>query len=540
MYCEVCGSEIYDKSDLCERCGTKVKKIKDDEINLVNLFNLNETGLKTSKEPKEPEEPEESEKSDNMQQGNYFYVERNKNTENIKISKINKVRKNLLSFRAVVILSLILIFGGAGTFLAVNRILYPELIKMLVEPSLDYEWIIPYDDELLWVVSKEQKFGFIDKKGNTVVPAVYDYINAFREGLAGAGKDGKAGYIDRNGNTVIDFIYDGAYDFNSGLAVVFAGDYKRGAINKDGEIVIPFIYREFTEFKDGYASARKNGGWGIIDGNGEIVVPFEYDYIYNRSDGFFTFYKNEKFGLMSTDGEIICGEYDFIGEFKEGLAAVRKDEKFGYIDMSGELVIPAIYDRVYDFNSEGLSLVSLPHGGIQSYYNSIRYKWEIIDKTGETVVAIPDRYTYVSEFSDDLAVVGNFDSGGTGYRGRRIKYGYIDKTGKLAIPMIYDNAQSFENGLAVVGVGDKTGVIDKAGDEVIPLVYDGNIRIIGERQLMIAETNGKFGILNKNGDIILPFEYDAIYEGVMPNDTNRLANLVCVNSGGKWGILELK
>ena len=41
------------------------------------------------------------------------------------------------------------------------------------------------------------------------------------------------------------------------------------------------------------------------------------------------------------------------------------------------------------------------------------------------------------------------------------KYGFIDKSGKLAVPLKYDWAGSFSEGLAVVYLNDKYGFISR-------------------------------------------------------------------------------
>jgi hypothetical protein len=43
------------------------------------------------------------------------------------------------------------------------------------------------------------------------------------------------------------------------------------------------------------------------------------------------------------------------------------------------------------------------------------------------------------------------------------KYGFIDKTGKVAIQPKYDTAGSFRDGLAGITIGNEEGYIDKEG-----------------------------------------------------------------------------
>ncbi|MBK7505883.1 MAG: WG repeat-containing protein [Bacteroidetes bacterium] len=48
------------------------------------------------------------------------------------------------------------------------------------------------------------------------------------------------------------------------------------------------------------------------------------------------------------------------------------------------------------------------------------------------------------------------------------KFGFLDNSGKEVIPLIYDDAFRFSEGLAIVEKNGKSGYIDKTGKEVIP------------------------------------------------------------------------
>jgi hypothetical protein len=44
--------------------------------------------------------------------------------------------------------------------------------------------------------------------------------------------------------------------------------------------------------------------------------------------------------------------------------------------------------------------------------------------------------------------------------------GFIDKTGKIVIPLIYDNTFEFKEGYGPVGIKNKYGYIDKTGKQI--------------------------------------------------------------------------
>ena len=77
-------------------------------------------------------------------------------------------------------------------------------------------------------------------------------------------------------------------------------------------------------------------------------------------------------------------------------------------------------------------------------------KWGFIDKTGHLL--IPLQYDFAWNFKEDVAAVK-----------QNGKWGYIDKAGQEFLPFLYDEADSFSKGLAEVKLDTLWGVIDKTG-----------------------------------------------------------------------------
>jgi hypothetical protein len=67
----------------------------------------------------------------------------------------------------------------------------------------------------------DDKWGFINQKGEFTIPALFDRVGSFAEGLASASISGesKSGYIDRLGKFVIEPKFDEAGEFSEGLAI---------------------------------------------------------------------------------------------------------------------------------------------------------------------------------------------------------------------------------------------------------------------------------------------------------------------------------
>ena len=96
----------------------------------------------------------------------------------------------------------------------------------------------------------------------------YDDVRRFCNGLARFEVDKKFGFLDKNGKVVIPAVYDLAMFFHNGYACVgkkINGKMKYGCINADGALVIPFIYNDTFSFNDGIALVTKDGITGLTD-----------------------------------------------------------------------------------------------------------------------------------------------------------------------------------------------------------------------------------------------------------------------------------
>jgi len=99
------------------------------------------------------------------------------------------------------------------------------------------------------------------------------------------------------------------------------------------------------------------------------------------------------------------------------------------------------------------------------------------------------------------------------------KYGFVDRAGKVIIPVIYDRTGEFSEGLCYVEMGDEKAYIDTSGKEVLDMseyVSAGRFEFgfAPVRRQLAFENNGSIshsfmmGLIDKSGDEVLPCEYD--------------------------------
>jgi len=329
--------------------------------------------------------------------------------------------------------------------------------------------------ERLFIIKKDSKYGLIDRRGKIVVQPQFTNITFWSEGLNGVEINKKWGFIDRSGKVVIPAQFDSAGMFSEGLASVKING-KHGFINKKGKIVIAPRYFAALDFHEGLAAVRENDidkDWVYVDKQGRIIRPEIPQTLYfphklysgatgvtnQFSDGLAPIYvENErKYSFIDKKGKLKKWRFDFVLDFSEGLAPVARDIngdfKMSFIDTKGNLVFDYKFDAVMIF-SEGLACVVIDK---KLYY---------IDKKGRIVIKLDPDYSG-DYFSEGLAKVCNKDS----------KCGFIDRKGKMVIEPKFSSSWgnpycNFWGGLAEAREGDimtgytAYGYIDKTGKYV--------------------------------------------------------------------------
>ena len=339
-----------------------------------------------------------------------------------------------------------------------------------VEAWLNKQPTSSISGDTLFGIEENGREGVIDRMGKVVIPACFDAVGDFSEGLARFERDGRWGYLDPSGNIVIQPIFPWAEDFHEGLAYVQATgtvlgyDGRWGYIDKTGKIVIPANYRRMMSDEDGQESAFHEGlaivetqddtippRKGYIDKTGQLVIPSKFSYVYPFSEGLAAATESERgdsgWGFIDKAGQwVIPPKYKWASNFQNGLAPVDRNSDCAYINTKGEQVLrlpaPGGHHQCVSVWGDFIDgLTPWPFGE----------KYGFIDQSGKTVI-LP-QFDLPSGFSEGLAAV---------MVGK--EWGYIDKTGAFVVKPQFSTAKSFHNGLARVFYKDgRNGYIDRTG-----------------------------------------------------------------------------
>lgn len=119
---------------------------------------------------------------------------------------------------------------------------------------------------------KGETWGFINTKGEWVVPPTYTRVERFSDGLANVRIVDKWGAIDKSGKVIVPIEYTRIGNLSDGLIEVREGELW-GFCDASGKQIIPTQFRDVRAFHFGYAVASAADGlWGIIDKTGKWSI----------------------------------------------------------------------------------------------------------------------------------------------------------------------------------------------------------------------------------------------------------------------------
>lgn len=267
---------------------------------------------------------------------------------------------------------------------------------------------------------------------------------------------GKRGFLDDETRTLaIDLVFEHLGHFSEYIAPASIIDHGKeiwGYIDTLGQWSITPRFDEAKDFSEGLAGVNVNGFWGYIDHSGQFVIRPQYSDVYNFSEGLAGVFNSEKlFQYIDMNGAVVI-KNDSMNDgsgFSNGLARVWSNWKAGFINKKGEFVIQPQYGNAQDF-SDGMAAVkvgSFPDG-----------KWGYIDEKNNIVIQA--QYEHAENFVKGYACVTFND-----------KCFIIDKRGDI-VSDTYDMIREYHDGLAPASKNGKWGFVNRSGKLIIPLQYD--------------------------------------------------------------------
>lgn len=231
----------------------------------------------------------------------------------------------------------------------------------------------------------------------------------------------KWGYINTKGDFIISPKYDMASDFVDSLAVV-EKDKLFGVINKTGLEVLKPEFTSIGSIKNGYFTAERNKKLGLYGETGPVELKENYLSIGENGDGLFVIAKKDgktsKFGYIDESGrEKIKPKYDLAYMFNSGRALVKEKDIFKIINENGRVVKSLDYNDVKPIENKDLYMVS--HDG---------EKYGLINGDGKII--LEESYSWIFDVDEEQVVCSKMVNG-------RDRKGLVNFDGDKKLDFIY-------------------------------------------------------------------------------------------------------
>ncbi len=309
------------------------------------------------------------------------------------------------------------------------------------EGNHDYRWLSP---NIIWRVGWEYDQHYFNTKSKKWFyfspPTLFDTEKWGMLQLENAGDDdlvvayqwnsGKMLKFDFDCNEVVPAMYDSIGASHHGLSVFFVREQLLenkqtqesklyGYINSKGETIIEPSFYDARDFHEGYATVKNSQNkWGLIDTLGTIALPFSAVEPIDVQSGYAVLQEsvsNYRIINLNTKYSFLC-RCDEIKPLGYGYFKTRHGQQKFVIGTSG-LVLREVND--IEFDSLQTIEYMLPVGN------------HFVDNTGHQI-SLPIEVDCCGPFSGSVALV--MKDG---------KYGLIDKSFQLIVPIVFDSIYKY-------------------------------------------------------------------------------------------------
>lgn len=427
--------------------------------------------------------------------------------------------------------------------------------------SLSYEDNLN-DEDNLYVCRTDRGYGLVSTSSGEILSTTYSdltYVDGERWSVRRNGKMGIVKVGEANGSfrveTIIPCEYDQVQAGDDDEYYLVTNGPLHGLLRWDGKTIIACVYNDIDLNKYvGFCSVKRNGQKGLVSRTGEELVPCAFDDCGVIDEYFLWTRKDNTYGIYSSEGEkvqpckfssffvyegkkkkevslsdfaqldqrqhpdlyaVVSGKvgtldskkfttklpcaYDYLSDFatrmkltngvltEQRLAVCCLNGKYGIVNSEGKQIQPMGFDELRKDVSDPSSKEWPDMGAARDLHVRIGDKWGILTANGEQLAEV--KFDSVGVFHDGLAVVKAAE-----------RYGYIDRSGAIVIPIQWMTAYDFSEGLAALRVDKKHfQFINTAGTVVIKSKkYDsvgrfrnGVCRVVKGGKVKWIDTKGK-------------------------------------------------
>ncbi len=368
-----------------------------------------------------------------------------------------------------------------------NEEIYTNYEKIEAIQNMDENSNVWYESNVI-KVQKDNKYGLVNLSGKEILPCEYDEISALTgvKNVFKIVKDGKIGIANDEGKIVLKPEYADltnlGKDSKDGF-IIKTEEGKYGVTNSLGELALDAVYDEVLKVhsNDMYV-VKKLGKQVLVKKDGTEILNSGFDEITailkNSENG--VIIKNQnKYGVIKLTGETVVDvKYDDLKEGKSGALIAKDNNKYGIIDLEGNQKIEFKYNSISYNEAANIYIAeneNFNNDILDNEFN-VRLSGILIDLSEEKnymELRQGDEYKYYNFKLEEKAQSDIFTSNTLFLSKKDGKYGFIDKTGKVIVDYIYDDAtEQNVYGYAGIKKEGKWGSIDSKGNIVQEPIYN--------------------------------------------------------------------
>lgn len=387
-----------------------------------------------------------------------------------------------------------------------------------MENNQDYE-LEQVKEYNYFVLKQEEKFGVIDKQGNTVLSPMYDEVKVPNpeKGIFVCYQEENVKILnERNEEVLTQYsevepirLKNIASDLMYEKSVLqYKKDGKYGLINFDGKEITKPIYDEIDSlaYKEGELLVKQNEKYGVVNIKGKELIEIKYDKI--AIDEYYTEEDHYQYA-----GYIVTN-------------TTQEGYRYGYLNDKREEVLEPQYNeitRVTEIQDKDNAYLICAKNG---QYGIMKNKETMIENEYQSIRYNDTNQIFVVEKSKKYGVMNQ-----KGEQILPVQYNQIDITGMYLYVQneqgttIYDKngAQvDMDSNVALLNTSnekykikihnqDKTqyGLIDHEGKQLIEEKYN-YIQYLYDNYFIVSNENGKLGIIDDKDESKIEINYDSL------------------------------
>jgi hypothetical protein len=197
-------------------------------------------------------------------------------------------------------------------------------------------------------------------------------------------------------------------------------------------------------------------------------------------------------------------------------------KKWGYANLKGDIIIPAQYEKCYQFSADGWAPI----------YDTDAKQYYFINLKGEKLNAEVKKFKLIDGLGFDLK---GFEDGLVPVRVED-KWGFLNTQGKLVIPAKYDHVTDFHDGYVPVELNEKHFILNTQGEETPVDASITDVKAFSENLAPCKTADKKAGFLGPDGKIAIAPQFESVgyFKGGLAWAKTADKKVGYINTKGEW------